>query len=109
MTYEQAVCFKLFLMCGYRAKLDAFLDKAMDTQDPISDIVLDLIFAGADQNKTSAVLNDYIRQISDEQINYDTVFQLILAELQDLYFNQKMPIRKLASIMYRIPVFAEKT
>ena len=71
MTYEDAVYFKLVLLCGYKDELQAYVDKALIEQDPLSDVVLKLSAVGADDKKMLSVLNEYLRQIKDSDIDYN--------------------------------------
>ena len=71
MTYEDAVYFKLVLLCGYKDELQAYVDKALIEQDPLSDVVLKLSAVGADDKKMLSVLNEYLRQIKDSNIDYN--------------------------------------
>ncbi len=76
MTYEQAAFFEILSSLGYCEELSDFINTALETQDPLSDIILELSFAGNDLNKLVSLLNEYIRS-AGTAIDYDgAVFAL---------------------------------
>ena len=108
MTYEQAVYFRLLLFCGYTEELDTFVDAALEKQDPITDIILNLAFCGSDLLRSLSVLKEYIQQANESEIYYDTVFQYVLPFLRRKYYDEKMPIDHLIDIMFQIAYGTDK-
>ena len=103
MTYEYAVYFKLLLLCGYKDELALFVDVALSEQDPLSDIILELATTGPDDKKILAVLNEYLLQVKDSDIDYDNVvFDLILSFLKRKYIEDAMPMKDITRLMYRL-------
>ncbi|MBR6608693.1 MAG: hypothetical protein IKK99_00580, partial [Oscillospiraceae bacterium] len=60
MTYEYAIYFKILYESGYTDELIQYVNKALDEQDPLSDIIVDLSFAGNNETKILEILNEYI-------------------------------------------------
>ena len=109
MTYEYAVYFKLLLLCGYKGELETYIDKALTVQDPLSDVVLKLSTAGADEKKMLSVLNEYLRQIKDSDIDYDrSVFALVMSFLKRKCVEDSMSMADITNLMYRIAVYTER-
>lgn len=109
MTYEDAVYFKLVLLCGYKDELQAYVDKALIEQDPLSDVVLQLSAVGADDKKMLSVLNEYLRQIKDSDIDYNkSVFHLVMSFLNRKYVEDSMSMGDITNLMYRIAVYTER-
>ncbi|MDD6146423.1 MAG: hypothetical protein PUB43_05230 [Oscillospiraceae bacterium] len=109
MTYEYAVYYKLMLLCGYKDELLQYIDKALVDQDPLSDIVLELSTAGSDDKKMLSVLNDYLLQVKDSEIDYDvTVFDYVMSFLKRRYVENAIPMKEIAKLMYRLAVHIER-
>ena len=70
MTYEQAVFFKILLSLGYREELNAFINTAIEAEEPLSDIILELSFAENDLNRQISMLNEYITS-ANTAVDYD--------------------------------------
>ena len=109
MTYEYAVFFKLLLLCGYKDDLEQYLDTALAEQDPLSDIVLELSWAGSDDKKRLSVLNQYLLQVKDPDIDYDrSVFTLVMSFLKRRYLEDAMSMKDVTDLMYQIAVHTER-
>ena len=109
MTYEYAVYFKLLLLCGYKDELAQYVDVALSEQDPLSDIILELATTGSDDKKILAVLNEYLLQVKDSDIDYDNVvFDLILSFLKRKYIEDAMPMKDITRLMYRLSLHTNR-
>lgn len=109
MTYEYAVYCKLLLLCGYTDELYSFIDQALIEQNPISPVVLDLSSAGTDKNKLLSVLNAYLLDVKDSDIDYDeTVFHLVLSFLNRKYTQEAMPMAELTKLMCHIVDYTDR-
>lgn len=108
MTHEYAVFFKLLLLCGYKDDMEQYLDAALIEQNPISDVVLELCSTGLDDKKRLSILNEYIRQVQDSDLDYETVFKLVMAFLKRRYVEETMSIRDMTGLMERIAVYTER-
>lgn len=109
MTYEYAVFFKLLLLCGYKDDMEQYLDTALEEQDPLSDIVLELSLAGSDDKKKLALLNEYLLQVKDSDIDYDqSVFKLVMSFLKRRYVEDAMSMKGITDLMYQIALHTER-
>lgn len=109
MTYEYAVYFKLLLLCGYKDEMEQYVDNALAEQNPLSDIVLELAMAGSDDKKILSVLNEYLMQVNDSDIDYNkTVFDLVISFLKREYVEYAMPMKAITDLMHRIAYYTER-
>lgn len=108
MTFEQATYYKYLLICGYSDELNKHINICLNDENPISDIILNLSACGSDNKEMLTVLNDFISKVSDEKINYDKVFDLVLTFLRTQYREEKLSIEKITDLMYQISVLTEK-
>lgn len=109
MTYEYAVYFKLLLLCGYEDELQRYLDDALMTQNPLSELVLELCTVHSDGKKMLSVLNEYLRHAKDSDIDYDnTVFGYVMLFLKREYTDNLMPIREITGLMHQLAVCSER-
>lgn len=108
MTYEYAIYFKLLLLCGYKDEMEQFLDTALVEQDPLSYVVLELVTNGSDDKKTLFILNEYIWQAQDSDIDYEAVFKLVMAFLKRRYVEDAMSIQDITALMKRIAIYTER-
>jgi len=103
MTYEYAAYFKLLLLCGYKDELLRYIDNALIEQDPISDRILDLSAAAADDKKLLCVLNEILRQAKDADIEWNqSVFELVMSFLKKEYIHNGMTMKHAADLMNKI-------
>lgn len=108
MTYEYAVYFKLLLLCGYKDELQRYIDDALVTQETLSEIVLELSTVNSDEDKILSVLNEYLRQTNDADIDYNTVFDYVMSFLKRKYTNDAMPIGDITRLMYKLAVYTKR-
>ena len=109
MTYEYAAYFRLLLLCGYNDELEEYVDAALVEEDPLSDIILELATTGQDVNKKLSVLNEYLLQVKDSDIDYDkTVFELVMSFLRKRYVEDKMSMKSIVDLMYHISVYTDR-
>lgn len=109
VTYEYAEYFRLLLICGYQDELWQYIDDALVAQDPLSDIVLELSTAGSDDKKLLAVLEEYLRQVNDSDIDYDhAVFDHVMSFLKRKYLDDAMSVEDVTELMYRFAKCSER-
>lgn len=109
MTYEYASYYKLMLLCGYTDELISHVNRALNEQEPISDIILDLGFAGENPKKLLSALNAYLGQIKFSDIDYDgTVFNLVMDFLKRKYVDESMSRKDMTKLMYRFATHTEQ-
>ena len=77
MTPEQAQYFLLMLRMGEYDEYDAFLDRLLVEQDPLSPLVLELAFCMSDRRETISVLHNFLldhpaeeTQLMESQLAY---------------------------------------
>lgn len=109
MTCEYAAYYKLLLLCGYKDELQQYIDDALADQNPLSDIVLELSAAGSDDKKMLSVLNEYLLQVNDSDIDYNgTVFDYVMSFLKRRYTDDAMPMKDITELMYRLAVNTDR-
>ncbi len=109
MTYEYAAYLRLLLLCGYREELDRHIDNALTMQNSLSDLTLALLNSRSDDKNTLSVLNAYLMDGNDTDIDYDnTVFDWILAFLQKKYQAKALSMTAVTELMHRIALYAER-
>lgn len=99
MTSEDAYFEKLLLQAGVEENYDAWLNRYLEAENPLSDLVLELVDCGADKNKVISRLNSYcIAQGVDE-----AVIETRLRDfLRERYLSGTMGTKKLVDAMYRL-------
>lgn len=108
MTYEYAAYFKLLLLCGYPQELERYVDAALEEEEPLSDIILALSTTGQDDKKRLSVLNDFLLDIKEAEIDYDhAVFDLVIAFLRDRYAQEGLT-KDLCHLMYRLALSTDR-
>ena len=107
MTVEEAVYYKYLLLCGYAGELEEYVDRALEEEDPLSNIILELSTCGSSHNRILEVLNSFNLSVPKEQIDQSRIFSLVLDFLRRLYKEENMPMDKLTELMYRISVQTE--
>lgn len=109
MTYEYAAFFKLLLLCGYKDDMEQYLDTALEEQDPLSDVVLELSLSGPNDKNKLSILNEYLRQAKDSDIDYDqTVFKLVMSFLKRKYIEDAMSMKDITDLMHQIAMHTER-
>lgn len=100
MTYEQAAFFKILLSLGYREELNSFINTALEAEEPLSDIILELSFAGDDINRLVSLLNEYARS-ARRAVDYDgAVLSLLLNFLRKKRLSG-MSVAETSALMHR--------
>ena len=105
ISYEYAVYYKLLLLCGYTEELRDYIDTALVEQNPISDVVLELSTAGSDDKRLLTVLNEYLSNVQDSDIDYDSeVFELVMSFFRKKYVEEAASMAEVAALMYQMAV-----
>lgn len=101
MKFEDAFFYKNLLVLGYEDSFDEWLASYLESEDPLSDIVLELSCCSSDVKKTISLLHDYCAgQPLDEFVVCD-MWRLFFKEA---YYSNRMSKEKLFSDMYRLAV-----
>lgn len=77
MSTEDALFYKILLESGCPEELDEALGRALEEENPLSDVVLDLAYSGEDQNSRLSALNKYLESVPPERIDTDAVVDRI--------------------------------
>ncbi|MBQ5320693.1 MAG: hypothetical protein J6K88_01325 [Oscillospiraceae bacterium] len=98
MKREDAYYFKILLMSGFSDGYDQWLNGYLETEDPLSDIVLELSFCGSDLDKTISCLHNYcMKQSFDE----NAVCDRLRLFLKEAYHSKRLSKAETISCMYR--------
>ena len=85
-------------MCGLNDGYDEWLGRYLESENPLSDIVLDLSLCGSDINKIVSCLHDYCgKQDFDEK----QVCEKLRLFLKDAYHSGRFSKDEVISYMYR--------
>ena len=71
MTPNQAVYYRLLLENGHPEELTKHIEHALETENPLSDLTLDLSLCFSDTKKMLTVLEDHISKVKPEEIDWD--------------------------------------
>lgn len=82
MRFEEAYYYNILLMSGLNDEFDNWLNQRLEEQDPLSDMVLQLVSCGSDVNKTISCLHDYCR---GQDIDEKTVCEKLRLFLKNAY------------------------
>lgn len=99
MTPERAAYHRLMLLAGLREEFDQELDHALETEDPITQPILDLAFCMSDPNQTLSVLYDYSLSHPVDDLQ---VYSMVMTELRRQYAANLLTPAQLVHIMYTI-------
>ncbi len=109
MTLEYAAYFRLLLLSGYDEELKAYIDQALEEQDPISEIVLALSTAEMEHKDLLTVINEYLIRNDPTKIDYDTeVYDLICRFLHKKFIENDMELGVFADLMLRLCIATER-
>ena len=99
MKREDAFYHKLMLMTGLDDGYDEWLNFYLESENPLSDIVLELACCESDINKTISVLHNFcMEQPFDEAVVCDRV----RGYFKNAYYTNRMSKEEISSTMYRL-------
>ena len=99
MNREDAFYYKNLLMLGFLDGYDEWLNSYLESEDPLSDITLELSCCGSDVKKTVSVLHNYCaEQPFDESIACNKL-RLFFKEA---YYSNKMSKEEISSTLYHL-------
>ena len=99
MKREEAFYHKVMLMTGFDDGYDEWLNQHLESENPLSDIVLELVCCGSDVRKTISVLHNFcVGQIVDEAVVCDKVRNYF----RDAYYTSRMSKEEISSAMYSV-------
>ena len=101
MTVEQAIYFKVLLSNGYTEELLQYVNTALEAQSTLSDVVLELAYAGNDREKLISVLSEYLIELKNDAIDFDgKLIDMFLAFFRRKYREENMPLDELVTVMH---------
>ena len=99
MKREDAFYHKLMLMTGLDDGYDEWLNDYLESEDPLSDIVLELAGCGSDMNKTISVLDNFC---AEQPFDEAEVCDRVRLYFKNAYHTNKMCKEEISSAMYRL-------
>ena len=99
LNREEAFYYKNLLLLGFSDGYDDWLNDSLETESPLSDVVLELSLCGSDVKKTVSVLHNYCNaQEFDEAVSHDKL-RLFFKEA---YYANRMSKEEVLSAMHRL-------
>ena len=101
MTVEQAIYFKVLLSNGYTEELLQYVNTALEAQSTLSDVVLELAYAGNDREKLISILSEFLIELKNDEIDFDgKLIDMFLAFFRRKYREENMPLDELVTVMH---------
>ncbi len=97
MTGEEAYYYKILLQYGFTDDYDRWLNTALEGEDPLSNIVLELSLCGSDVEKTLSCLTNYCK---DNLFDDNVVGNKLRLFLKDGYYSGRFTKDEVVSHMY---------
>ena len=99
MTPEMVEYYRAMLLVGFRDRLDAAFDHGLETEEPLSDLMLSLSTCISDDNQVLSVLKEYtLLHTYDERL----VFQLVLEDVSKRFRAGEMSRSDVCLLLQRI-------
>ena len=98
MTREDAYYERIMLLCGYWDDYDEWLDSYLETEDPLSDIVLELLDCHDDIKEVEHRLNLYCLEAPFDE---ESVYIRLRLYLRDGYKNGNLTKDDVMSALFR--------
>ena len=99
MKREDAFYHKIMLMSGLDDGYDEWLNYYLESENPLSNIVLELACCGSDVNKTISALHNYC---AEQPFDEAAVCDRVRLFYQKAYCSKKMSKEEITSSMYRL-------
>ena len=99
MTAETAAFFRRMLSVGLSDAYQQYMERALEEENPPSNLLLDLAFCLSDTNKTISILDNYIRGCT---LNESILYPMIVSELQEKVANGILTTMQYAEAMIAI-------
>lgn len=99
MTVEMAAFYRRMLSVGLSDTYEHDIGLALENEDPLPELLLDLAFCLSDTSKTISILDDYIygRTLNEYQI-----YPMVLAEMRELYVSGSLKLEQIVEILFQI-------
>ena len=99
MTVEMAAFYRRMLSVGLSDTYQRDIGLALEKEDPLSELLLDLAFCLSDTSKTISNLDDHI---GDRALDEYRIYPMILAEMRELYSNGHLKLEQIAEALFGI-------
>ncbi len=99
MIPETVAYYHAMLLVGIRDKLDEAFDHALETEEPLSDLVLSLSTCISDDEAVLHILQEYIW---DHTIDDQVVYHLIRGDFRQRRLTQQLTRAEVTELLYRI-------
>jgi len=99
LNREEAFYYEILLTLGYSPEYDEWLNTYLKTEDPLSDIVLDLAWCGSDKEKAISILRKYRME---ESVDEENVCNRIRLFLKNAYHTKRLNKEQVATAMYAV-------
>ena len=98
MTLERAVFFRRLLSVGQTDTYVKSIEQALEQEESLSDLLLELAFCLSDIDKTISLLDHYI---SEREADEFVLYKMLLSEFRLLYSSGVLSLQKTAeSLLY---------
>lgn len=104
MTPERAAYHALMLRVGLRDTFDREFDEALEQEEPLSDLILDLSSSASDINGTISVLQNFC---CDHPPDIDDVYDLVWQDLCARFRSGSLSDLELANLTWTLAEMAE--
>lgn len=90
MTREDAYYFTILLKSGFHGEYDAWLDRQLEEEDPLSDLVLKLALCASDVNKIISCLQNYCADLPAGELDEDAVCERLRLFLKEEHHSGRL-------------------
>lgn len=104
MTPERAAYHALMLRFGLNDAFDREFDEALETEDPLSKLILDLTSTASDINRTIALLRDHCYENPPK---VDIVYDLVWKDLCERFCSGRLNDEELSNLAWTLAEAAE--
>lgn len=104
MTTEMAAFYRRMLSVGVSDTYQCNIGIALENEEPLSELLLELAFCLSDTNQTISILDNYI---GDSTLNEYSIYPMILAEMRALYERGRLSLEQTAVALFGILEGAE--
>ena len=105
MIPETVAYYHAMLMVGIRDKLDEAFDRALETEEPLSELVLSLSTCISDDEAVLSVLRNYL---AEHTIDKKIVYHMIRGDFRQRCLTEQLPRAEVAELLYRIVMSLDK-
>lgn len=109
MTPEMAEYYRAMLLAGFRDKLDMAFDQALETEEPLSHLILALSTCISDDEQVQSVLREYtLTHAPDDQVVCNLIRDDLRNRLQAGEMSREQVAETLCSIVRSLDKFWEE-